>query len=424
MLGQPTASVLTAELQGTMRIAATEVVRAAGPATQVAAVDAVRRLGLDVYDLGSLDHDLANLDPATLEPHLAYLSGALSLQGREQLLSTLVVVARSGGADAEGQARPVLERIGHGLAMSPAHVAGVLSGAPRRRRRPRRGHRRRRRRAPPTAPADRSPTCATESLAHGSGRRRLRHAPTTPACPSDSDHVAAGTYDPAHDPRRRAARFVRPLRPRVLAATPRLPRRGVQGAARRAAAAVLQGVGLPRLAVPRRARVLRAHPPRGRVARQPQPAAVLQRPGLEHRRHAPGDERVLRVDDQHGRPEALPPALDRLQGLHPEGDQQGRGVRQDEGGDDRRRAAGALPRRRVRLRRGDRRSPAAADHLRDDGHPARRRAAGLRLDERHPRRRRPRVRHVDRRPDGRGDGHVLLRPGARRVAPRPTRPTT
>ena len=129
VLGQPTASVLTAELQGTMRIAATEVVRAAGPATQVAAVDAVRRLGLDVYDLGSLDHDLANLDPATLEPHLAYLSGALSLQGREQLLSTLVVVARSGGPDAEGQARPVLERIGHGLAMSPAHVAGVLSGA-------------------------------------------------------------------------------------------------------------------------------------------------------------------------------------------------------------------------------------------------------------------------------------------------------
>lgn len=127
-LSQPTANVLTTELQGTMRIAATEVVRAAGPATSTAAVDAVRQLGLAVYDEGSLAHDVATLDGATLEPHLGYLSGALSLQGREQLLTTLVGIARSGGADALGTARPVLERIGQGLAMSPAHVAGVLAG--------------------------------------------------------------------------------------------------------------------------------------------------------------------------------------------------------------------------------------------------------------------------------------------------------
>ncbi|MFT3855134.1 MAG: hypothetical protein QM733_20730 [Ilumatobacteraceae bacterium] len=127
-LSQPTANVLTTELQGTMRIAATEVVRAAGPVTNAAAVDAVRQLGLAVYDEGSLAHDVATLDGTTLEPHLAYLGGALSLQGREQLLTTLVGVARSGGADALGMARPVLERIGQGLAMSPAHVAGVLAG--------------------------------------------------------------------------------------------------------------------------------------------------------------------------------------------------------------------------------------------------------------------------------------------------------
>ena len=128
-LSQPTASVLTAELQGTMRIAAAEVVRVAGPATNTAAVDAVRRLGLGVYDEGSLAHDVATLDPATLAPHLAYLIGALSLQGREELLSTLTGVARSGGDATFGAARPALERIGQGLAMSPAHVAGVLAGA-------------------------------------------------------------------------------------------------------------------------------------------------------------------------------------------------------------------------------------------------------------------------------------------------------
>ena len=79
----------------------------------------------------------------------------------------------------------------------------------------------------------------------------------------DARCLAAGSrtrYDPRHASRRRAARIVRPVRPRLLAATTGLPRGCVQGAARRAAAAVLQGVGVPRLAVPRRARVLRARP--------------------------------------------------------------------------------------------------------------------------------------------------------------------
>ncbi len=129
VLAQPTASLLTAELQGTMRLAATEVVRVAGQATSAAAVDAVRGLGLDVYAAGSLDHDVQTLDPASLDPHLAYLAGALSLQGREQLLTTLAAVARSGGADAAALARPVLEHIGQGLDMSPAHVAGVIAAA-------------------------------------------------------------------------------------------------------------------------------------------------------------------------------------------------------------------------------------------------------------------------------------------------------
>ncbi len=164
-------------------------------------------------------------------------------------------------------------------------------------------------------------------------RHRCLVAPTpgpprsagTPSIPRPLGRPLPGRRFPhslrsAHAPRRRAARVVRPLRSRLLVAAQGLPRGRVQGAARRAATAVLQGVGLPRLAVPHRSRLLRARPPRGRVERQPQPAAVLQWARLEHRRHAPGDERVLRVDDQHGRPEALPPALDRVEGLHPQGD--------------------------------------------------------------------------------------------------------
>ena len=51
--------------------------------------------------------------------------------------------------------------------------------------------------------------------------------------------------------------------------------------------------------------------------------------GLEHRRPAPGAQRVLRLDDQHGRPQALPAALAGGQGLHAQGGRQGRGLRHD-----------------------------------------------------------------------------------------------
>ena len=158
--------------------------------------------------------------------------------------------------------------------------------------------------------------------------------------------------------------------------------------------AVLPGDGLRGLAVPGRARLLGAGPPRGRVGGQPQRPAVLLGQGLEHRRPAPGAQRVLRLDDQHGRPQALPAALAGGQGLHAQGGRQGRGLRHDQGGGRRRPHARAAPRRPVRLRRGDRRSPAARHHLRDDGHPAGGHRADLPVDERHPRRRRPRVRRL------------------------------
>ena len=58
-------------------------------------------------------------------------------------------------------------------------------------------------------------------------------------------------------------------------------------------------------------------------------------------------------------------------GFTPEADHPGRGVRADEGDGDHRSAARAVPRGRVRLRRAGRRATPPADHLRDDGHPAR-----------------------------------------------------
>ena len=72
---------------------------------------------------------------------------------------------------------------------------------------------------------------------------------------------------------------------------------------------------------------------------------------------------------------------------------------------------------RVRLRLRDRGGAPPADHLRHDGHPARRHQDHLRVHEHDPGCRRPRVREHDGRPHGRGDGPLPIRPRARRRPP-------
>jgi hypothetical protein len=123
VLIRPTTETMTAELQGSMRLATTEVVRAAGGG-HAAAVAAVRAAGMLSYDEAAQAHDAEHLATDGLGAHLQYLAAALSLPGREQFLSTVTGVARAAGAlDA---ARPTLEDIGRRLDLSPAHVAGVL----------------------------------------------------------------------------------------------------------------------------------------------------------------------------------------------------------------------------------------------------------------------------------------------------------
>ena len=105
------------------------------------------------------------------------------------------------------------------------------------------------------------------------------------------------------------------------------------------------------------------------------PQLFCSRQGHQHPRHADRDRRVLRLDDQHGRSPPLPPALDRGQGRS-----RRRWSARSRSTCARRPTASSTTcssgtRRRLRLRRRGGRPAAAADHLRDDGHPRRGRAA-------------------------------------------------
>ena len=151
--------------------------------------------------------------------------------------------------------------------------------------------------------------------------------------------------------------------------------------------------------VPAGPRLLGARPPRGRVRGQPQRRSCSAPGSGSNIGDLPVELNeffgsMINMDDpKHFRLRSLV-----AKGFTPKEVAKVEELRHDEGGRRRRPHARAQPGRRVRLRRVDRRPAAAADHLRDDGHPGRRHRADLRLDERHPRRRRSRVRrHATRR---------------------------
>ena len=86
----------------------------------------------------------------------------------------------------------------------------------------------------------------------------------------------------------------------------------------------------------------------------------------EHPRPSGRVQRVLRLDDQHGRPQAHPAAADRLPRVQPPADRQVRSRRAPGGRRGRRRPA---DHRAVRFRSAGRGQAATEDHLRHDGHP-------------------------------------------------------
>jgi hypothetical protein len=127
-LETPTSGELSNRLTDARRTAVVAVLARRGatdPAVRRAAVALVARSLPDATS-SWLDADLGTIGPDDFEAHVAALGPQLSITGREGFLADLVWLARSGGP-LDAPTRQVLERVGAGLGLTPAHVRGVLA---------------------------------------------------------------------------------------------------------------------------------------------------------------------------------------------------------------------------------------------------------------------------------------------------------
>jgi hypothetical protein len=128
-LDAPTSGELSSRLTDARRTAIAAVLARRGatdPAVRRAAVALLARELPDATD-SWVDADLRAIGPDDFDAHVAALGPQLSVTGREGFLADLAWLARSGGP-IDVPTRQVLERIGAGLGMTPAHVRGVLAG--------------------------------------------------------------------------------------------------------------------------------------------------------------------------------------------------------------------------------------------------------------------------------------------------------
>lgn len=125
---QPTTADLQLVLANAVRVLTAMIVRtgdASDPAMRAAAVADVRAVAAD-YTPDTLASDLAAVDPAQAEQYVGPLAQGIAVAGKERLVADLVRVALAGGTVTSDQRR-VIDLIGRGLGLTPAHVTGIVS---------------------------------------------------------------------------------------------------------------------------------------------------------------------------------------------------------------------------------------------------------------------------------------------------------
>jgi len=125
---QPTTADLAAVLDDAVRVLTAMIVRTGNttsPALRSAAVTEVARV-MAGYDDSVLTGDIVALDPALAERYVTPLADGLEVAGKERLVSSLVRVALSDDTVTADQRR-VIEHVGRGLGLTPAHVTGIVT---------------------------------------------------------------------------------------------------------------------------------------------------------------------------------------------------------------------------------------------------------------------------------------------------------
>ena len=125
---QPTTADLAAVLDDAVRVLTAMIVRTGNitsPALRSAAVTEVARV-MAGYDDSVLTGDIVALYPALAERYVTPLADGLEVAGKERLVSSLVRVALSDDTVTADQRR-VIEHVGRGLGLTPAHVTGIVT---------------------------------------------------------------------------------------------------------------------------------------------------------------------------------------------------------------------------------------------------------------------------------------------------------
>jgi tellurite resistance protein len=130
ILRRPTNADFMDQLTAGVREIVAAVAVADGSVTDEERRLAIQILGGFVPGYGESDFadDVARTASTSLDARLAYLAGSLNEHGKEQLLTAAATLMTADGT-IDGRDREAVRSIGEKLAMSPAHVRGVIDTA-------------------------------------------------------------------------------------------------------------------------------------------------------------------------------------------------------------------------------------------------------------------------------------------------------
>lgn len=78
------------------------------------------------YDEATLHREVAQIDTTLAEQYVAPLAAGLEVAGKERLMADLVRTGLTGGGLSSNQ-RHLIDRVGRGLDLTPAHITGIVT---------------------------------------------------------------------------------------------------------------------------------------------------------------------------------------------------------------------------------------------------------------------------------------------------------